>query len=330
MKNLAITTRPQCFADVVGQETAISVLKRLALCDEIPCRSIFLKGGWGCGKTTLARIFARALNCEHFKEKGDVCNECEGCKESSAKYSLTYREYDSSVVGNVESVKNLSEELSRPTDKKRLIVFDETHNASKSAQNALLKMVEDGVPNTIFMFASTDDILDTLKSRSICLEITPIPLTLLTEHIVNVAEGEGIAITPQDAQQIAVKSKGHVRDAMSLLTQYALVGSESLSTAYRTFGNFIASLVFGVGDTVSLRQQLLQYPLRDIHDAISTFIHNGLTATKDDGALWKLSEAKVIQSLFNYIYSTPIQNAMKSEGGTELMLLDLTNKLKKK
>jgi len=330
MNNLAITTRPSTFADVVGQDTAIRVLKRLALCDEIPCRSIFLKGGWGCGKTTLARIFARALNCEHFKERGDVCNECEGCRESSAKYSMTYREYDSSVVGNVESIKNLADELSRPTEHRRLIVFDETHNASKSAQNALLKMVEDGMPNTIFMFASTEDILDTLKSRSICLDITPIPLDLLTRHIVKVASENGIEIGSQDAQQIAVKSKGHVRDAMSLLTQYSLVGAESLSTAYRTFGNFIASLVMGVGDTVALRTQLLTYPIRDILDAIATFLHNGMVATKDDGVLYKMAESKVIATLFNYFYSTPIQNAMKSERGMELVMLDLTNKMKKR
>jgi len=313
MNNLAITTRPSTFADVVGQDTAIRVLKRLALCDEIPCRSIFLKGGWGCGKTTLARIFARALNCEHFKERGDVC-----------------REYDSSVVGNVESIKNLADELSRPTEHRRLIVFDETHNASKSAQNALLKMVEDGMPNTIFMFASTEDILDTLKSRSICLDITPIPLDLLTRHIVKVASENGIEIGSQDAQQIAVKSKGHVRDAMSLLTQYSLVGAESLSTAYRTFGNFIASLVMGVGDTVALRTQLLTYPIRDILDAIATFLHNGMVATKDDGVLYKMAESKVIATLFNYFYSTPIQNAMKSERGMELVMLDLTNKMKKR
>ena len=330
MNNLAITTRPTKFADVVGQQSTINVLKRLALCDTIPCRSIFLKGGYGCGKTTLARIFARALNCETFKKTMDVCNECNGCKEASVRYSHIYREYDSSVVGNVDNIRSLAEDLSRPIEGRRLVVFDETHNASKSAQNALLKMVEDGVPNTIFLFASTEDILDTLKSRSICLDVTPIPLDVLTSHIQSVATKEGIDISANDAQAIAVKSKGHVRDAMSLLTQYALVGAESLSTAYRAFGNFIASLVLGVGDSVKLRTQLLSYPLKEINDAMSTFLHNGFVSTKEEKFLHDLYESKTINNLFNYFYAPHIQNAMRSEQGMELVLLDLSTRLKKK
>lgn len=150
--NLANLYRPKTFKEVVGQDLAVSALKRIAHADGISVRSVLLIGSWGSGKTTTARIFGRALNCEHFKENDDVCNECPKCKDAMTKTSQLYMELDATSVGNVEAIRNISERLSIVPNGRRLVVVDEIHAASSAALNALLKLIEDGVPNTMFMF----------------------------------------------------------------------------------------------------------------------------------------------------------------------------------
>lgn len=150
--NLANLYRPKTFKEVVGQDLAVSALKRIAHADGISVRSVLLIGSWGSGKTTTARIFGRALNCEHFKETDDVCNECPKCKDAMTRTSQLYMELDATSVGNVEAIRNISERLSIVPNGRRLVVVDEIHAASSAALNALLKLIEDGVSNTMFMF----------------------------------------------------------------------------------------------------------------------------------------------------------------------------------
>ena len=111
MSNLATDYRPTNFAEVLGQQTAVAMLKQIAKANGIACRAIFLKGSYGSGKTTLAGIFAKAMNCQEFKKTGDICNTCSACKESEAKNSSLYYEFDSTVVGNSEGIKKLTELL---------------------------------------------------------------------------------------------------------------------------------------------------------------------------------------------------------------------------
>lgn len=123
--NLANLYRPKTFKEVVGQDLAVSALKRIAHADGISVRSVLLIGSWGSGKTTTARIFGRALNCEHFKETDDVCNECPKCKDAMTRTSQLYMELDATSVGNVEAIRNISERLSIVPNGRRLVVVDE-------------------------------------------------------------------------------------------------------------------------------------------------------------------------------------------------------------
>ena len=156
--NFSTKYRPMTFDQVVGQEVPKTVLKKIAQSPGIACRSIFLKGSWGSGKTTMARIFARAMNCEHFHETGDVCNTCSACQEAMAQNSQIYMEFDATTAGNVDSIRALHDKLSYLPQKnfRRVVVFDEVHACSSSALNALLKLVEEGIPSTIFVFCSTE------------------------------------------------------------------------------------------------------------------------------------------------------------------------------
>jgi len=132
--------RPVRFADVVAQDSAVKLLKAVSQNREAVCRSLLLYGDYGTGKTSLARVFGRSLRCESFLKTGEVCGKCEICKKIDS-VGTGYYEYDSSITGNVESIRNLSSLIDFTVSDWRTIVFDEIHVASKQAQAALLKLL---------------------------------------------------------------------------------------------------------------------------------------------------------------------------------------------
>lgn len=327
MANFATQYRPLKFSDVVGQETVIKALKSVARADGIAVRSIFLKGAWGSGKTTSARIFSRALNCSKFKELDDVCNECDSCKEVLSPNSQLYFEFDSSVVGNVEAIRNLQEKLAyTPTKGRRLVVFDECHSASKQALNAMLKMIEDGVPNTMFLFASTEDILPTIKSRSLCLDVTPIPFDLISTRLRYVADKENVNITDEAIETLSVKSNGHMRDALSLLQLYSVIGESALSTSYQLITTFFRAACSKRQDIAEQTiPNILQYPIVDIKSSIYRFIKNCYTAVQGD-ELFPFQT--IIPKIYQYTFSQVSQYALNDEVGIELYFRSFLEKLK--
>ena len=313
--------RPRTFGEVVGQEIAVEALKRIASSDGVAVRSIFLRGAYGSGKTTLARIFAKALNCSEFKLSGDVCDKCDYCADASSKTSLLYKELDASQVGNVDAIRNLSESLSVVPPGRRLVVIDEIHAASTQALNCLLKLVEDGVTNTIFMFCSTEDILPTLKSRSLCLDITPVPIHQLTEYIMQASTWRGPHITEEQARFIAVKSAGHVRDALQLLQLVDMVGDKALTSPYATLRSFILNTLMDQPkkEPLALLEELMRYPIRDIKDSIAEYIRVALNP-EPGSTEEKLSRMQFGMKLFSYFFSPVSQQAFRSEVGIELVL----------
>ena len=120
---LSITTRPQFFKDVVGQDLAVQTIRKIAKADKISTHSIVLQGSYGCGKSTLARLFAKAVNCPTFKKTGEVCNECDPLQGSNERVFRVLPRSTMLPVGNVESIKSLIEQLSFkvPDDKIRVV-----------------------------------------------------------------------------------------------------------------------------------------------------------------------------------------------------------------
>ena len=143
-----------------------------------------MQGAYGCAKTTTARLLGMAMNCKDFKKTGEVCGVCEDCKEALRPNSQSYLEFDSTRVGNIESVKALVEQLYiSPFSGRRVVTIDEAHACSRSALNALLKVLEEGVPNTLFVFATTEELLKTIRSRSTFIEVSIIASALIISHI---------------------------------------------------------------------------------------------------------------------------------------------------
>lgn len=141
---------PNIYPDFVTEIAIEQVPHTIDLqCETVP---VFYTSGIITHNTTVARIFGRALNCDKFQETDDVCNECPKCKDAMTRTSQLYMELDATSVGNVDAIRNLGDRLSIVPNGRRLVVIDEIHAASVAALNALLKIIEDGVPNTIFMF----------------------------------------------------------------------------------------------------------------------------------------------------------------------------------
>lgn len=330
MENLNQKYRPQTFADVVGQKHAVSMLKSIAKAGG--CRSILLNGSWGSGKTTMSRILAKALNCEKFKSTGDVCNKCDGCNEASSGISTTYKEFDTSSVGNVEFVRSLPDRLAcMPTGKNRLIVFDECHTASKQALNGLLKLIEEGIPNTTFLFATTEDVLPTIKSRSIVVDISPIPLDLVKERVRSICDAEGITATDAEVDQIAMKSRGHMRDALSILQSFSLIGDKAIETSYSLIYNYMKEALKG-GDCNEVINNILGYPITDIRASVSVFLRNMYCDPQLANLLrlknWRGTKGCLTDVMVDYFYSPAVATAMTSEEGMDVALRRFGNMFK--
>ena len=221
MAVLTLAYRPLAFRDVVGQRHVIPVLAAMVRKDEMVPALIF-SGERGTGKTTTARILAAALNCEERREDGDACGACVQCLAVQSTESDAVLEVDAASnggVAEVERIRNLC--LYSHTGRWRVVVLDEAHSMSRDAFNALLKMLEEPPPYTVFVLLTTesDRILETVRSRSMSFEFRRIPDSLIVSRLAYIAETEGI---PHDADllaMIATDAQGGLRDAVMLLDQ---------------------------------------------------------------------------------------------------------------
>lgn len=317
---LANLYRPKTFSDVVGQDLAVSTLKKLALADGISARAVLLQGSHGSGKTTLARIAAKAFNCERFKEIGDVCNECDSCKEAESKNSHTCIECDATVVGNVAGIEALKERLSISVVGRRVVVIDEVHACSRQSQTMLLKVLEDGVPNTMFIFCTTDSVLPTIQSRSICIDITTLPESLIADRLKKIAVERSIQITDNHISLICMKSGGHLRDALQILQLYELSGERAIDSSYSLIREFFINSLMGEPkkNPKELLDMILRYPIIDVKMSLGQFIRNIFTA--NPGTIEeKLLRGGIGKGLFGFFFSPQSQQALRSEVGTEIV-----------
>lgn len=228
------TSRPQRFCEVAGQETVVNTLKSIVKNPDSAPKSIILQGGWGCGKTTNARIFAKALNCEH-PVNGDCCGHCSICT-SDISNSMYYEEYDSAIVGNTDTIKELRDSFyfNSKTNYK-IVVLDEAHLMSPQAQSALLKVLEEVRGNIFFVLCTTDaqKLLPTIRSRSLELFVTPLQEDTLIENLKQVCVKENLDIDDSILKIVARRSRGHVRDAHMMLDRYKVLGKDDFLKSLR-------------------------------------------------------------------------------------------------
>ena len=216
---LARAYRPLCFADLLGQEHARRVIEN-ALRNERLHHAILLSGPRGVGKTTLARLIARAINCKSRKSGIDPCGSCSAC-QAMAGESLDLVEIDAASHTGVDGVRDIVDGASyRPVILKyRVYIIDEVHMLSRSAFNALLKTLEEPPPHLRFLFATTesDKVPLTVLSRCLRLELRRLDNATLAAHYRNVSEREGKLLEEDAAMVLAQAAEGSVRDGLSLL-----------------------------------------------------------------------------------------------------------------
>lgn len=235
--------RPKTFKEVAGQKHVIDTLKCIIKNPEVSPRTIILQGAYGTGKTTIARIFARALNCYN-QVNGEPCGNCPVCN-SDLDMSPFYEEYDSAVVGNIDQIRSLKETFYYNSDRGyKIIVLDECHLISKPAQAALLKVFEETKGNIFFVLCTTDvqALLPTIRSRSLELVYNTISSKDLKENLKTIAEKEHINIDDETLELIISRSEGHARNAHMLLDRYQLMG-ETFKNTVRSADKDIAQLL---------------------------------------------------------------------------------------
>lgn len=272
--------RPRNFQEVKGNIFVKKALQLIARSPKDKPQSIIFQGSWGSGKTTLSRIFVKALNCE--KKDGQVCNSCSSCKELD-KGSPLYNEYDCSVVGNVEDLARIKGDFAYSySSGYKVYVFDEFHLASKQSQASVLKELENPPKDTFFLFVTTDPekILDTIKSRSLVLDFVGLTDQELRDHLLEVIANKGLSIPDEVINLIVRRSKGHSRDSLSLLEKCMLYGvedflasSQVLDKIFKEFlGNLIKKQQMDKALMTDLIGKIITSPVKIIEDDFSHFI----------------------------------------------------------
>ena len=247
--------RPQRFADVVGQEHVVRTLTNAIRQDRTAHAYLFV-GPRGVGKTTLARIFAKAMNCEQ-PRAGEPCCECESCKSIAADNSMDVVEIDAASHNSAQEMRDLAEEVMHApvSSRYKVYIIDEVHMLTKQAWNALLKTIEEPPAHVQFIFATTEvhQVLSTIISRCQRFDLLPIPTRLIAGRLQLIAETEKVRIEPAALNAIARAAEGGMRDAQSLLDQ--MIAFFSMDEGAPITGSQVLSL-FGLTDRGDLEAML--------------------------------------------------------------------------
>lgn len=228
---LARRFRPQTFDEVVGQQHIAQALKNAIAASRVAHAYLFT-GARGVGKTSMARILAKALNCSNVKD-GNPCNECEICKGIAAGHDVDVMEIDGASNRGIDDIRSLRANVNVKSmrTKYKMYIIDEVHMLTKEAFNALLKTLEEPPPNVKFVFATTEPnkLPDTILSRCQRFDFSTIELTNIISRLKQIAESEGYEVSEEALELVARRAAGSMRDSQSLFDQLLAFGEEKIT-----------------------------------------------------------------------------------------------------
>lgn len=291
--------RPQRFSEVAGQDLVKSLLQAIVKNPDKAPKALILQGEYGTGKTTCARILAKALNCKNKTKDGDACGECEFCK-SNIENTIYYEEFDSAMIGNVSDIKDLKETFY--FDKSlgyKVIVLDEAQLMTSQAQSALLKVLEESLTGIFFVLCTThiDKILPTIRSRSLKLRFDLVKEEDIKFNLDNIVRIKNIDISDTTLNLIVDRCQGHLRDAHMLLDEYILLGEEQFKKLVQSSKDLYYALIYYSlkGDLDTIKKVILKlqsFPIyvlkNDYEQVVLDIIKTGLGVQQTSNK-WLLS-----------------------------------------
>ena len=302
--------RPMSFDSVVGQQALTTTLKNAVKSGKLAHAYLFC-GPRGVGKTTCARIFAKAINCEHPTADSEACNECESCKAFNEGRSYNIFELDAASNNSVENIKSLMDQTRIPPQVGRYKVFiiDEVHMLSTAAFNAFLKTLEEPPAHVIFILATTEKhkILPTILSRCQIYDFERMTVPNIINHLKRVAEKENIQFDEEALNVIAEKADGGMRDALSIFDQAA-----SFSQGNITYQKVIEDLnVLDAENYFNIIDLALENKVSEIMVLLNSVINKGF-----DGGL-------LVNGLASHV-----RNVLMAKDAQTLPLLEVSEQLR--
>jgi DNA polymerase III subunit gamma/tau len=271
---LARKWRPQRFDDVVGQVGVTQTLRN-AITRQRIAQSFIFSGARGVGKTTTARILARALNCES-GPTADPCGTCDACVEIAEGRDIDVIELDAATHTGVDNVREVIIEglgISPARDRYKIFIIDEVHMLSNSSFNALLKSIEEPPPHVVFMMATTElhKIPETIRSRSQEFELRTIGARSVADQLGRIAQAEQIDADPDALLLLARAAEGSMRDALSAFDQVIAFAGERITAAD------VASVLGLIGRDVlmDLVEIVADGRAGDVFDAVGRLVESG-------------------------------------------------------
>ncbi len=253
---LARKWRPQRFEDVVGQRGVVDTLRN-AIASGRLAQSFIFAGPRGVGKTTTARILARALNCIN-GPTGDPCGECEACREIAEGRDVDVMEIDGATYTGVDAVREVIVEplaIAPMRNRYKVFIIDEVHRLSKNAFDALLKSIEEPPPYVKFMMATTelDSVPATIQSRSQVFELKALPFSSIRQQLADVATREGVVMDEGAVALLARAAEGSMRDGLSALDQVLAFSGDRVTAddVSKVLGLIGRDVQFDIAETVA-------------------------------------------------------------------------------
>ena len=304
--------RPMTFSSVVGQDSLIMTLKNSVKSGKLAHAYLFC-GPRGVGKTTCARIFAKAINCENPTTEGEACNECASCKAFNDGRSMNIFELDAASNNKVENIKSLMDQTQIPpqTGRYKVFIIDEVHMLSTAAFNAFLKTLEEPPQYVIFILATTEKnkILPTILSRCQIYDFERMAIPEIVSQLTMVAQKENITFEEEALNIIAEKADGGMRDALSIFDQVS-----SFCQGHITFKKVLEDLnVLDADNYFRIIDLALENKTADIMLLLNSIIARGFDA------------GNIIDGLASHV-----RNVMMARDAQTLPLLEVSEQQRQK